>query len=67
MQFVKLIEGGGDWLVEEKRGHVRITLDVDVNEEMMEILKESISKMPEMARKMIHSQKKKEEWNFQAS
>lgn len=66
MQFIKLAKGGGDWLVEEKRGHVKITLDVDVNEEMMEILKESITKMPDMARRMIPSQKKKEEWDFQA-
>jgi hypothetical protein len=47
-------------LVEEKRGHVRIVLDVDVNEEMMDILKESISKMPEIAKNMIPNQKKKD-------
>jgi hypothetical protein len=51
---------GGDLLVEEKRGHVRIVLDVDVNEEMMDILKESISKMPEIAKNIIPGQKKKE-------
>jgi hypothetical protein len=47
-------------LVEEKRGHVKIVLDVDVNEEMMDILKESISKMPEIAKNMIPNQKKKD-------
>jgi hypothetical protein len=47
-------------LVEEKSGHVRIVLDVDVNEEMMDILKESIGKMPEMAKNFMPSQKKKE-------
>lgn len=47
-------------MVEEKRGHVRIVVDVDVNEEMMDILKESIKKMPEMAKNMIPNQKKKE-------
>jgi hypothetical protein len=47
-------------LVEEKRGHVRIVLDVDVNEEMMDVLKESISKIPEMAKNIMPNQKKKE-------
>jgi hypothetical protein len=47
-------------LVEEKRGHVRIVVDVDVNEEMMDILKESINKMPEMAKNIMPNQKKKE-------
>jgi len=45
---------------EEKKGHVKIVLDVDINEEMMEIIKESISKMPEMAKNIIPNQKKKE-------
>jgi hypothetical protein len=47
-------------MVEEKKGHVRIVLDIDVNEEMMDVLKESISKMPEMAKNIIPNQKKKE-------
>ena len=47
-------------MVEEKKGHVKIVLDVDINEEMMDILKESISKMPEMAKNIMPTQKKKE-------
>lgn len=47
-------------MVEEKRGHVRIVLDVDINEEMMDVLKESISKIPEMAKNIMPNQKKKE-------
>jgi hypothetical protein len=35
-------------LVEEKKGHVRVTMDFEVNEDMMDLFKEMASKMPEM-------------------
>ena len=37
---------------EEKKGHARITVDVEINEELLEVIKEGMSKMhwkmPEM-------------------
>jgi hypothetical protein len=37
---------------EEKKGHVRITVDVEINEELLGVIKEGMSKMhwkmPEM-------------------
>jgi len=33
---------------EEKKGHVKMTFEVEVNEPLMEILKESMKNMPQM-------------------
>lgn len=33
---------------EEKKGHIRFTMDVEVNETLMDLCKEIASKMPEM-------------------
>jgi len=30
---------------EEKKGHFKVTIDVEVNEELMDLMKEAISKM----------------------
>jgi hypothetical protein len=49
-------------MVEEKKGHAKITLEVELNEALMEIIKESIKNMPqmgEMMRKM--AQRRREE------
>jgi len=39
-------------MTEEKKGHVKVTLDIEVNQELMELMKEAASKMhwkmPEM-------------------
>jgi hypothetical protein len=40
---------------EEKKGHVRITVDVEINEELLGVIKEGMSKMhwkmPEMMKR----------------
>jgi hypothetical protein len=36
---------------EEKKGHVKITVEVEVNEQLMDMMKEAIAKMPEMMRR----------------
>jgi hypothetical protein len=40
---------------EEKKGHFKVTIDVEVNEELMSVMKEAISKMhwkiPEMMKR----------------
>jgi hypothetical protein len=40
---------------EEKKGHARITIDVEINEGLMEVMKDAMSKMhwkmPEMMKK----------------
>jgi len=35
-------------MVEEKKGHAKITLEVELNEAMMEIIKEAVKNMPQM-------------------
>ena len=35
---------------EEKKGHAKITIDVEINEGLMEVVKEAIAKMPETMR-----------------
>ena len=35
-------------MAEEKKGHAKITLDVELNEAIMELLKEGAKNMPQM-------------------
>jgi len=44
----------------EKKGHVKVTVEVEINEALMEVLKESMAKMPEMA-KMFRRERHHEE------
>ena len=37
---------------EEKKGHVKITIEVEINEALMEMGKECMAKMPEMISKI---------------
>ena len=39
-------------LAEEKKGHAKITLDVELNEAIMELLKETAKNMPQMGEMM---------------
>jgi hypothetical protein len=39
---------GGDIMAEEKKGHLKITLEVDINEPLMEVIKENMKNMPQM-------------------
>lgn len=36
---------------EEKRGHVKITMEIEINEALMEVMKENMARMPEMMAK----------------
>jgi len=38
-------------MAEEKKGRVKITIEVEVNEPFMDVMKETITKMPEMIRR----------------
>jgi len=38
---------------EEKKGRVRITIEVEVNEPLMELAKQGMVKMPEMIAKIV--------------
>jgi hypothetical protein len=43
-------------MVEEKKGHAKITIEVELNEALMEVIKESVKNMPQMGgmiRRMI--------------
>ena len=35
-------------MVEEKKGHAKITLEIELNEALMEIMKEGMKNMPQM-------------------
>ncbi len=42
-------------MAEEKKGHVKFTFEVEINEVLMEVLKESMKNMPEMAKQTWHA------------
>ena len=42
---------------EKMKGHVRITIDAEINEPLMEMLKESMQNMPHVMKEMIPSGK----------
>jgi len=45
---------------EEKKGRVKITVEAEINEPLMEIIKEAMANMPQMMQQMTAQQKKKE-------
>ena len=45
---------------EEKKGRAKITVEIEINEPLMDIIKESMAKMPEMA-KMFRGRREREE------
>jgi hypothetical protein len=47
-------------VVEEKKGHVKVTLDVEINAALMDMLKEGMENMPHMVQMMTEQMKKKE-------
>ena len=45
---------------EEKKGHLKVTLDVEINEELMNVMKEGMSKMHwKMPEIMKHGEEEK--------
>jgi hypothetical protein len=47
-------------VAEEKKGHVKVTLDLEINAPLMEMLKESMENVPHMVQMMAEQMKKKE-------
>jgi hypothetical protein len=37
-------------MAEEKKGHVKMTMEVEINEALMEVVKEAIKNMPQVSR-----------------
>jgi len=46
---------------EEKKGHLKVTIEVEVNEPLMDALKDSINKMTSALPELVKSRKEKEE------
>jgi hypothetical protein len=40
-------------MVEEKKGHAKITVEIELNEALMEVIKESVKNMPQMGSGMM--------------
>ncbi len=47
-------------MAEEKKGHVKITVDVEINAPLMEMMKECMENMPQMVQMIAEQRKKKE-------
>ena len=47
-------------MAEEKKGHVKVTLDLEINAPLMEMLKDSMENVPHMVQMMTEQMKKKE-------
>jgi len=47
-------------VVEEKKGHVKVTLDVEINAALMDIMKEGMENMPHLVQMLAEQKKKKE-------
>jgi hypothetical protein len=47
-------------MAEEKKGHVKVTVDVEISPSLMELVKESMENMPHMMQMMAENMKKKE-------
>lgn len=46
---------------EEKKGKVKLTIEIEINETLMELIKESMARMPEMMAQFRKKPKTKEE------
>jgi hypothetical protein len=44
---------------EKKKGHVKITVDVEISPSLMELIKESMENLPHMMQMMAENMKKK--------
>ena len=45
-------------MVEQKKGNVKVTVEVEINEPLMEIIKEAMANMPQMMQMMAKQTKK---------
>ena len=53
-------------MAEEKKGHVKVTLDVEINAALMDMLKECIENMPHMIQMMTEQMKEERIINLQS-
>ena len=44
----------------ENKGHVKVSLDIEINEALMDMLKQSMENVPHMIQMMTEQRKKKE-------
>jgi hypothetical protein len=44
-------------IVNEKKGHIKITIEAEINEELMAMLKESMTNIPHMIQQMMPRKK----------
>ncbi len=42
---------------EEKKGHVKLTVEVEINEPLLDVMKELVTKMPSIVPEMMRRQK----------
>jgi hypothetical protein len=47
-------------MVDEKKGHVKVTLDVEINEALMQMMKEGMENIPHLVQMASEQMKKKE-------
>jgi hypothetical protein len=52
---------------QEKKGNIKITMDIEINEALMDMAKDCIAKMPEMMAMMTEKRKemRRKEWKEQ--
>jgi|APFre7841882654_1041346.scaffolds.fasta_scaffold11210_3 hypothetical protein len=43
---------------EEKKGHLKMTFELEMNEPLMDVVKDAVSKMPQMMMKRAEEDKK---------
>lgn len=44
-------------IADKKKGHIKITLEAEINEELMAMLKESMTNIPHMIQQMLPGKK----------
>jgi hypothetical protein len=49
---------GGTKIADEKKGHIKITIEAEINEALMEMLKEGMTNIPHMMQQMMPGGKK---------
>jgi len=48
-------------MAEEKKGHMKVTIDVEISASLMDMMKECMENMPQVVRTLSKNWKKKEE------
>jgi hypothetical protein len=47
-------------MAEERKGHVKVTIDVEISPSLMDIIKESMENMPHVMQMIAENMRKKE-------